>query len=266
MLFDSHCHLTADAFDDDRAETIERARQAGLVGMTCIASTPEDADQAIALAEANPDIWATCGVHPHEAGNVRDGWDLEVSRRLSHPRVVAVGECGLDFHYDFAPREQQFAVFGRQIELAAESGLPLIVHSRSADDEVLGFLQDLPSGVKGVLHCFSGGFELLEAALAKGWYISFAGVVTFKKFDGAELVRSIPAERLLVETDSPYLAPVPHRGRRNEPAFVARTADTIAGLRGVPIEDLVRQTGDNARQFYGLSGVSGSGADPSSQL
>ena len=265
MLFDSHCHLTADAFDEDRDDVIARARQAGLSGMTCIASTPEDADAAIALAEAHPDIWSTCGVHPHEAAKVSEGWDREVAARLSHPRVVAVGECGLDFHYDFATRDQQFAVFGRQIELAHDHDLPLIVHCRTADREMLEFFGRMQSGVRGVLHCFSGGPELLEAALSRDWYISFAGVVTFKKFDGSEILRSIPADRLLVETDSPYLAPVPHRGRRNEPAFVARTAEVIAQLRGVTAEVLVRQTGDNARVFYGLSDLTGQRPDLSSK-
>ncbi len=265
MLFDSHCHLTADAFDEDRAAVIARAREAGLSGMTCIASTPADADAAIALAETHDDIWATCGVHPHEAAKVADGWDAEVALRLAHPRVVAVGECGLDFHYDFATQSEQFAVFERQVELASENDLPLIVHSRTADREMLDFFTKMPPGVKGVLHCFSGGPELRDTALARGWYISFAGVVTFKKFDGAELLRSIPADRLLVETDSPYLAPVPHRGRRNEPAFVARTAEVIAELRGVPAENLIRQTGNNARVFYGLSDLNGQRPDSSSQ-
>lgn len=257
MLFDSHCHLTADAFDEDRGETIARARAAGVTGMTCIASTPEDADAAIALAEAHDDIWATCGVHPHEAASAAPGWDVQVAARLIHPQVVAVGECGLDFHYDFAPRDEQFSVFRRQIELAAEYHLPLIVHSRTADLEMLGFLRDLPHGVRGVLHCFSGSSELRDVALERGWYISFAGVVTFKKFAEGDMVRSIPADRLLVETDSPYLAPVPHRGRRNEPALVARTADAIAELRGVPSEELIRQTGKNARVFYGLPDLAG---------
>ncbi len=250
MVFDTHCHLTADAFEGDLEEVLGRARAAGLVGMTCIASTPADADGAIGLAESNADIWATAGVHPHEAGSAEPGWDAEVEARLRHPRVVAVGECGLDFHYDFAPRDRQFDVFARQIELAAAHDLPLVVHSRTADREMQSFLSEMPTGVRGVLHCFSGGDELLDTALGRGWYVSFGGMVTFRKWTDEERLRRVPVDRLLVETDSPYLAPVPFRGKRNEPAHVVRVVERIAELRGEDPIETARRTTRNALEFY----------------
>lgn len=252
MSFDSHCHLTADAFQEDREAVLERARAAGVTGMVCIASTPGDAAGALALARTHPDLWSTAGLHPHEAGEAPEGWEAAVRELLPHPRVVAVGECGLDFHYDFAPRRAQLAVLETQVELAAEFDLPLVIHARDADEEMISVLRDLPDGVRGVLHCFTGGDELLETGLAAGWYVSFSGIVTFKRFDTPEQVRRVPADRILVETDSPYLAPVPHRGKRNEPAFVNLTAHRVAEIRGEDPARFARQVDANARTFYRL--------------
>ena len=254
MLFDTHCHLTADAFAPDRPEVLARAREAGVVGMTCIASNPADARRALALAEAESDIWSTAGVHPHDAGNVADGWEAEVEALLLHPRVVAVGECGLDFHYDFAPRESQFRVFRAQVEMAACHDLPLVVHCREADAEMIDVLRSLPDGVRGVLHCFSGSLELLDTALERGWYAGFGGMVTFRSFDAEGVLSRVPLERLLVETDSPYLAPVPFRGKRNEPAHVATTAARVAEVLGTDADTLARRTTENAREFYRIGG------------
>lgn len=252
MSFDSHCHLTADAFQEDREEVIRRARSAGVDGMVCIASTPGDARAALELAETHPDIWCTAGLHPHEAGDAPDGWAEQVRELLPDPRVVAVGECGLDFHYDFAPREAQLRVLERQVELAAVFDLPLVIHSRSADAEMAAVLRSLRDDVRGVLHCFTGSDDLLAAGLDAGWYVSFSGIVTFNRFDASEQVRAVPEDRILVETDAPYLAPVPHRGKRNEPAYVNLTARRVAAIRGDDPEAFARRTVENARTFYRL--------------
>lgn len=252
ILFDSHCHLTSDAFSDDLDEVLARAREAGVEELTCIASTPADAREALRVARGHAGIWCTAGVHPHEAGNAAPG-DLESVRALlDEPEVVAVGECGLDFHYDFAPRDRQLEIFRGQVRLALETGLPLVVHSRDADVEMAEELRGEAGRARGVLHCFTGGDDLLEAGLAAGWYVSFSGIATFRRFEGEERVRRVPGDRLLVETDSPYLAPVPHRGKRNEPARVVHTLEALARMRGVSAAELARVTTDNARRFYGL--------------
>jgi TatD DNase family protein len=255
MSFDSHCHLTADVFREDREDVLARAREAGVTGMVCIASTPADAGAALELAQSNPDVWATAGVHPHEAGQVAPGWEEEVERLLVHPRVVAVGECGLDFHYDFGPREAQFRVLETQVEMAGRHDLPLVIHSRSADEDMVAVLRSLPAGVRGVLHCFTAGDALLEAGLDAGWYVSFSGITTFRRFDGHDQVRRVPEDRILVETDSPYLAPVPFRGKRNEPAHVLHTTRRVAEIRGVDPESFARTVSRNARAFYRLGGA-----------
>jgi TatD DNase family protein len=256
-LFDSHCHLTSDAFEGEVEALLERARGAGVVGMTCIASTPDDARAALGIARAHADVWCTAGIHPHEAGTAAPG-DLErVGALLDEREVVAVGECGLDFHYDITPRDRQLEIFRGQVALSRKRGLPLVVHSRDADAEMTAELRGEAGRTRGVLHCFTGGDELLEAGLAADWYVSFSGIATFKRFAARDRVRRVPAERLLVETDSPYLAPVPHRGRRNEPAFVAETLRVLAEIRGVDPAALAEVTTANARRFYGLDEPTG---------
>lgn len=254
MLFDSHCHLTADAFDADRSEVLARAREAGIAGLVTVASTPSDARDALSLARGHRGVWCTAGVHPHEAA-LGVGHEVldELRVLVAEPEVVAVGECGLDFHYDLAPRTTQREVFEAQIDLARETGLPLVVHSRSADAEMIEALRGLPAGVRGVLHCFTGSDALLDAGLEAGWWISFSGIVTFRRFDQQHQVRAVPDDRLLVETDAPYLAPVPHRGRRNEPAYVRETARVVAEVRGIAPDELAALTWANARRFYALS-------------
>ncbi len=252
MLFDSHCHLTDEAFAADRDAVLARARDAGLVGMVCIASDAGDAAAALGLARAHADVWCTAGVHPHEAASATADALARVRELAAEPGVVAIGECGLDYHYDHAPRERQRQAFRAQLELAAEVGMPVVVHAREADDDTRALVQEFEGSVTGVLHCFTGGAELMEAGLDAGWYVSFSGIATFGSFRGQDLVRRVPVERLLVETDSPYLAPPPHRGKRNEPAFVARVAEAVAALRDTPPEALGRTTTDNARRFYGL--------------
>lgn len=252
MLFDSHCHLTADAFDEDREATLARAREAGVERLVTIASDADDAEAALAWARSRDGVWSTAGVHPHEAARATPESLARVRALLDDPGVVAVGECGLDFHYDNAPRDVQFAAFRAQVALAAETGLPLVVHCRDADAEMAAEFDAGAAEVTGVLHCFTGGDALLDRALDAGWYVSFSGIVTFKGFQGQAQVRRVPASRLLVETDAPYLAPVPLRGRRNEPAFVAHTAEAVARIRGLEPGELAALTAANAARFYGL--------------
>jgi TatD DNase family protein len=207
-------------------------------------------------AEGNrkaPGLWGTAGIHPHEAGSARDG-DLDAIRELirTYPRVVAVGETGLDFHYDHSPREIQEALFRDHMALGEELGLPVVVHSRKADEATARILLEWGTRVRGVLHCYTGGRELLDVALGLGWMVSFTGVITFKKYDAQELVRAVPRGRLMVETDAPYLAPMPHRGRRNEPAFVARVAEGLAAIRGEDLGEVVGYTTENAVRFFHL--------------
>lgn len=250
-LFDSHCHLTAEAFAEDLDAVLARARANGVEEMVTIASDPDDASGAIALARKHVGLRATAGLHPHDAERFGPETESAIRRLLAEPEVVAVGETGLDFFYDNAPRARQRESFEAQVALAGEAGLPVVVHAREADEEVAEVIRGAP-GVHGVLHCFSGGEALLEAGLDAGWHVSFSGIVTFRRFEGAELVRRVPEERLLIETDSPYLAPVPHRGRRNEPAHLAHTCAAVAEIRGVPAERIAEATRRNARRFYGI--------------
>lgn len=251
-MFDSHCHLTADPFAQDLDPVLERARAAGLSGLVCIASTPSDAQDALALARTHQGVWCTAGLHPHEAAAAADGWEDELAALLAEPEVVAVGECGLEFHYDVGPKDRQLEVLHRQVGLAQGADLPLVIHSRDADAEMIQLLQALPPGVRGVLHCFTGGEALLEAGLQADWYVSFSGIITFKRFTDQDLVRRVPGDRILVETDAPYLAPVPFRGRRNEPAHVVHTARAAAAMRGEDEEEFAARVTRNARAFYRL--------------
>lgn len=253
MFFDSHCHLTDPAFADDREGAVARAREADVVGMTTICSDAADLEQVLALIRAHPEVWGTAGIHPHEA---RHGTPEALERvrdaLVREPRLRAVGECGLDYHYDHSPRETQLSVFRAQLALAAELGRPAVVHSREADADTAHLIREFRGRAIGVLHCFSGSAELLEVGLEAGWYVSFAGMVSFRSFQGRELLRAVPRNRLLIETDSPYLAPVPHRGKRNEPSYVARVAEVVAQLRDEPVEAVAETTTANARAFYGI--------------
>jgi TatD DNase family protein len=253
MFFDSHCHLTDAAFADDRADVVARALQAGVDGMMTICSDADDLEPILALTAEHPQVWGSAGIHPHEARHGTEAALERIRRALTaEPRLRAVGECGLDYHYEHSPRAAQLEIFRAQLELAAELGRPVIVHSRKADADTAHLIREYRGRATGVLHCFSSGAELLEVGLDAGWYVSFAGMVSFKSFDARELLRSVPAERLLIETDSPYLAPVPHRGKRNEPAWVARVAEVVAQLRDEPLEQVAATTSANARRLYGV--------------
>ncbi len=250
-LFDSHCHLTAEAFDDEVEPVLARARAAGVMELVTIASDLDDAARALTVARSIAGLWCSAGLHPHEAGRFDDSTIPELRRLAAEPEVVAIGEAGLDFHYDNAPRARQRECFESQLALAAELDLPIVVHSRDADAETAGLLRSA-SDARGVLHCFTGGPELLEAGLDAGWMVSFSGIVSFRTFDGADLVRRVPDDRLLIETDSPYLAPIPKRGHRNEPSYLPYTCAAVAAIRDEPIESVAELTRRNALAFYGL--------------
>ena len=233
MFFDSHCHLTDQAFAEDRADVVARALLAGVDGMTTICSDADDLEPILALTRAHPQVWGTAGIHPHEARHgTPAAFDRIRTALVGEPRIRAIGECGLDYHYDHSPRETQIEVFRAQLDLAVELDRPVIVHSRKADADTAHLIREYRGRATGVLHCFSSGAELLDVGLDAGWYVSFAGMVSFKSFDARGLLRSVPSDQLLVETDSPYLAPVPHRGRPNEPAFVAVVGAALAAARG----------------------------------
>jgi len=250
-MFDSHCHLTDQAFAGEVGAVVARARAAGVHGMVTIASAAADAERALGLAREYPDVWASAGIHPHVAAAATSADLVRVHQLAMDPGVVAVGETGLDYHYDNSPRALQRERFAWHLAVAQELGKPAVVHCREADEDTIQLI-NAHRGAPGILHCFSGGERLLFAGLDAGWYISFAGPVTFKRFADAELLRMVPADRLLVETDSPYLAPVPYRGKRNEPALLPHTCAAVASWRNVSVAELGAQVAGNARACYGL--------------
>ena len=250
MLVDSHCHLDFPDFAAEREAVIARARAAGVGTLLTIGTRLDEFDQVRAIAEADDAIWCSVGAHPHEAAD-HEGITVDrLTALASHPKVVGVGETGLDFHYDLSPRDAQERVFRAHIAASRTTGLPLIIHAREADSEISRILNE-ERPPPGVLHCFSSGRELAETALALGFYISISGIVTFKNADYLRaIVRDLPLDRLLVETDSPYLAPVPYRGKRNEPAFVAATAAFVAALKGIDPQRLAALTTGNFFRLF----------------
>lgn len=251
---DSHAHLADPAFDADRDPVVARARAGGALAIVCIGESLDAAVRARAVAAANPGfVWFTAGVHPHDAAAFDPARDEPRLRELLAAGAVAVGECGLDYHYDHSPRDVQRRVLDAQLALAAECHRPLVIHSREADADTHALLRDAArAGVVGVLHCFTGPAELAAAAVDAGWYVSFSGMVTFRKWDNTAALAAVPADRLLTESDAPYLAPVPDRGKRNEPAWVARTVDRLAALRGADPGELGAQTAANAARLFRL--------------
>ncbi len=254
---DSHTHLADPAFDADRQAVIERAREAGAEALVCIGESMEAADRARGIAAALPAfIHWTAGIHPHDAAGFERTRDLAAIGAYLDAGAVAVGECGLDYHYDNSPRDAQIAAFGAQLELAAERDVPVVVHTREAEDDTAALITEAASaGVRGVLHCYTGSVELARIALGVGWYVSFSGIITFRKWADDELLRAIPDDRLLVESDAPYLAPVPHRGKRNEPAFVPRTIERLALVRETSPAAMAAITAANARALFRLPPV-----------
>jgi TatD DNase family protein len=254
-LIDSHCHLADAAFEPDRAEALVRARAAGVEGIVVVADSVESARACLALAETGDgavELVATAGLHPHRASAFTPETGRALEHLFAHPRVAAIGETGLDYHYEHSPRERQREAFAWHLAQAAARAKPVVVHSREADADTARLIADAPAGVAGVLHCFSAGRAVLEAALARGFYVSFSGMVTFRNWDQAWALEAVSDDRLLVETDAPYLAPAPHRGKRNEPAFVAATAARVAELRGATAERIGETTAANARRLFGM--------------
>lgn len=248
MFVDSHCHLNYKGLVEEQAAVLERARAAGVSKMLNISTRASEWDEVIAVATREPDVWASVGIHPHEADIHPDLETQTLVERTRHPRVVGIGESGLDFYYDHSDRDRQRVSFRCHIAAARETGLPLIVHTRDAEDDTAAILgEELGKGAfTGVIHCFTGTADFARKALDMGFYISISGIVTFKNArDLAAVAKDIPEERLLIETDSPFLAPVPHRGRPCEPAFVADTARFLADLRGEPVEKLAAYTAAN---------------------
>jgi len=259
MLIDSHCHLDPAHQPTGATETLSRARAAGVVAFVCIGvgRSLDAARAAIALAEQRPDVFATVGVQPHDASIFVESMWPDLVELARNPRVVAIGETGLDFFHDLSPRSAQRMVFRRMIELALEVGKPVVVHTRDAPDETLRMLNDQGAQrVGGIIHCFSGDLAFAENALALDFDLSFSGLLTFEKADEIRHVAAVaPAERILVETDSPYLAPVPMRGRPCEPAYVVHTARKLAQIRGVSFETISAQTTANAVRRLSLPAV-----------
>jgi TatD DNase family protein len=249
VLVDAHCHLGDRAFDADRDQVLARAREAGVGHVVVVGGTLGESEGAVALARTWPGLSATAGIHPHEAGD----WSAAAAVRLRDlgalPEVVALGETGLDYHYDRAPRDVQRRAFEAQLGLGADLGKPVVVHAREADADMAAMLRGARATI--VLHSFSAGPQVFEAGMAIAAYFSFSGMITFKNWTLADRVLACPRDRLLVETDAPYLAPVPHRGTRNEPAFVSAVAEALARARGEPLEMLAAGTTTNARRAFG---------------
>jgi TatD DNase family protein len=253
-FYDSHAHLADEAFDGDRDAVIRRARDAGAAGIVCIGASIEQAEQSARIASAHPGfISYTAGVHPHDAAAFDARRDLPLLERLLEAGAVAVGECGLDYHYDNSPRDLQRRAFSAQLELAHRFVLPVVVHTRDADSDTSAMISEAGrQGVRGVLHCYTGGIALAHTAIDAGWYVSFSGIVTFRNWSGDDLIRAVPDDRILVESDAPYLAPVPHRGRRNESAWVALTVARVASVRGTEAALMGKRTTENTRRLFAL--------------
>ena len=253
MLIDSHAHLDDLRYDTDRDNVLQRAQTAGIEAIVTIGCDLATSQAAVALAHAHPNIFATIGVHPHEAKEIGEGWYESFRSLAQHPKVVAYGEIGLDYHYDHSPREIQRQRFREQIHLARELALPLVIHTREAQEDTVMILREEGAvDVGGVFHCFSGDMWLAKDALDLGFYLSFSGVLTFKNATMLrDIAKTVPLDRLMVETDCPYLAPVPYRGKRNEPAYVQYVAETLAEIRGNgSVQSIARATVENTKRVF----------------
>ena len=254
MLIDSHAHIQGKEYAGEAAAVIERARAAGVEKIIVVGGAGDMSSngEAVALAHSFENIYATVGMHPHDAKDVGKD-ELQTLKDLTlHSKVIAVGETGLDYYYNHSPREVQRRVFAQFIHMARETELPIVVHERDAASEGAALLRGEGGGkLRGVIHCFTGNYEAARAYLDLGFYISFTGIITFKNAEALrDVARRVPLERILVETDSPYLTPVPHRGQRNEPAYVRLVAETVANVKGVTLEEVARVTTDNTRRLF----------------
>ena len=258
MLLDSHTHIDMREFDADRDRVLQRARESGVVVVIDIGIDVASSEAAVALAEKHSDVFATVGIHPHDASKVTDDAIARIEVLVKHPKVVAVGEIGLDFYRNRSSKESQIEAFKRQLEMASKAGLPVVIHSRSANDEVFEILRDWVAGMKGahrpvgVLHCFSGDAELGRKYIDMGFLLSFAGPVTYPKSPAAGVAKEIPLDKLLIETDCPFLTPQAHRGKRNEPSYVSYVAAKIAEVKRIPVESVAEIALANAIQLFRL--------------
>jgi TatD DNase family protein len=253
MLVDSHCHLDFPDFADDLDGVVGRARQNGVGRMVTISTRVRKLEGLLAIAGRFPDVFCSVGTHPHNAHEELDITTADLVARTRHPKVVAIGEAGLDYHYDNSPRDAQEQGFRTHIAAARETGLPLVIHSREADDDTARILEEETGkgAFPAVLHCFTGGRDLAMRGVALGHYVSFTGILTFKNSQNLrDIAAALPADRILVETDAPYLAPLPYRGKRNEPAYVTETAKVLAQTRGVSSEEIARQTTENFFRLF----------------
>ena len=251
MIFtDSHCHLTM----SNAEANLVAARNAGVRGFVVPGTKLEDAPQAVAIAQQHDDVWAAVGFHPHDAKDCDDAAFAEIERLARQPRVVAIGECGLDYHYDYSPRDTQRAVFERHIALANELDKPIIVHNRESTEDMVEILSRRPArGIRGILHSYTESLAVAKRLVDLGYYISFSGIVTFKSAESLrEAARGLPHDRVLIETDTPYLAPVPYRGRDNEPAYVVAVAGLLAKLWDVSVEHVAEQTTANFERVFSV--------------
>jgi TatD DNase family protein len=256
-MIDSHCHLDFAEYANDRGQVLARARGAGITAFVCIGSGKDtvSAREAVSLAAAEPDIWAAVGVHPHDVARMSEADWSELDALARAPRVVGIGETGLDYHYDHSPREAQLAAYERFVELARAVRRPVISHVRDAHDDAARILRDAGAAeVGGVIHCFTGGVAEARKYLDLGHHLSFSGILTFKNAQPIrEAAAFAPLERILVETDAPFLAPIPHRGKRNEPAFIVETLRVLAEVRGAAVADVDAATTENTRRLFGLA-------------
>lgn len=251
MFFDSHAHLDDEKFTDDRAEVIARAKENGVTHIVNIGADMESSARSIELTQQYDMIYATVGVHPHDAKKVIVSDYDQLAQWTRLDKVVAIGEIGLDYYYDLSPRELQREVFIRQLDVARQTHMPIVIHDRDAHGETMEILKREGKGLIGVVHCFAGSMEMAAELIKMGWYIGCDGPVTFKNAAKLpEIMQKIPLERLLIETDSPYLTPVPYRGKRNEPAYVRFVAEHIAGLRGISIEEIAKVTTQNVCDLF----------------
>ena len=260
-LFDSHAHVDGPEFDADRGEVLARARAAGVSRMIVIGAVGDtgSAERSVALAEQDPDIWATVATHPHDVDKMTDAWWAVHERLAPHPRVVAIGETGLDYYYDHSPRQVQQVAFARFLELAHRVGKPVVCHIRDAHDDARAILKEGRASELGcVIHCFTGTPEDAKAYAELGYYVSFSGIVTYKTAQPLrDAVPFVPRDRLLIETDCPYLAPIPKRGKRNEPGFIVHTAEVVASCAGMSFEELAAQTVENTCRVFHLDPPTG---------
>jgi len=255
MLIDSHCHLNYDDFGDDFDLVIQRAKDVGIMKMLTICTELKEAQAILDLANSRDELWCTVGVHPHEAKEAVEQGDLyEMLKHFTQfDKVIGLGETGLDYYYEHSPKVEQQEAFKTHIRLAKETGLPLIVHTRDAEEDTIAMLRAEQGNITGVIHCFSGSQWLAEQSLELGFYISISGIVTFNKAQGIrDTVMTVPLDRLLVETDAPYLAPVPKRGQRNEPSYMIHTAQKVAELKGVAMDELAAVTTSNFERLFNI--------------